>query len=199
MRSTGDDSAAMTIIDVLAAANTSGYSSRFRRWLAFCLKWECALTPEGLIKGEDLKDGAGFTFAGLTERDDDLPEDPTGIWVAYHYRERYWIKSQAEAMPLAVGEVVANYALNCGPARAAKFLQSALLDYGAGRNGLQVDGIIGTKTLSAAWRVPNSQELALGVIAKGASYYRAIGVGDRARFLKGWLNRNADLRATFCA
>jgi lysozyme family protein len=190
----------MTILDILSAANTSGYSSRFRRWLAFCLKWECQLTPEGIIRGRDEKDGAGMTYAGLTERDDDLPDDPTSSWVAYTYLRKYWEKSHAEALPLAVGEVVANYALNCGTTRAARFLQSALLDYGAGSRGLTVDGIIGPKTLAAAWKVPTSQELALGIIAKGASYYRAISSDNGNQlFLKGWLNRNADLRATFCA
>ena len=193
----------MTTQDILAACNTAGYSSRFRRWLGFCLKWECVADKHGQIIQEKLGDGAGTTFAGLTSRDDGYaPEIATPIWVAYQFREKYWIKSQAEALPMPVGEVVANYSLNCGNGRAAKFLQSALVDYGAGtmsRGGVEVDGIIGPKTLAAAWRVPTSQELALGIIAKGSSYYRAIASGGKEQFLAGWLNRNADLRATFCA
>jgi hypothetical protein len=186
----------MTINDILSAANTSGYSSRFRRWLAFCLKWECVINSDGHIRGRDEKDGAGVTFAGLTERDDDIPDDPTPIWVAYTYREKYWVKSHAETMPLNVGEVVANYALNCGHRRASKFLQSALVDLG---NSLAVDGKTGPQTIAATWKVKVSKDLAVAVVAKGEAFYRRIGIRNRARFLKGWLNRNADLRATFCA
>lgn len=192
----------MTINDILSATNTAGYSSRFRRWLAFSLKWECELDHDGNIKEEHLGDGPDnmATFAGLTSRDDGYnPETVTPIWIAYTYREKYWVASHAETLPMPVGECVANFALNCGPARAAKFLQSALLDYGAATRGVSVDGVIGPKTLTAAWKVPTSQELALGVIAKGNSYYRAIASNGKEQFLAGWLNRNSDLRATFCA
>jgi lysozyme family protein len=186
----------MTIADILSATNTAGYSSRFRRWLAFSLKWEVETDSDGQIRTENVPgDSGGLTFAGLTERDDGMTPDVTPIWIAYTYREKYWIKSQAEALPLAVGECVANYALNCGPTRAARFLQTALLDFGA---KVTVDGILGTRSLSAAWKVPSSRELAIAVISKGNAYYRGIATGEREKFLRGWLNRSADLRATFC-
>jgi lysozyme family protein len=192
----------MTIADILSATNTAGYSSRFRRWLAFCLKWEVATDNDGNIWLEDVPgDSGGLTFAGLTAKHDGMTADVTAIWVGYTYRERYWIKSQAEALPMAVGECVANYALNCGPARAARFLQSALLDFGMGtlsKGGVTVDGILGPRSLACSWKVPSSRELAIAVISKGNAYYRGIATGEREKFLRGWLNRSSDLRATFC-
>jgi len=192
----------MTIADILSATNTAGYSSRFRRWLAFTLKWECECSADHQIKLENVPgDSGGLTFAGLTERDDGITPDVTPIWVGYTYRERYWIASQAEALPMAVGECVANYALNCGPTRAARFLQTALLDFGMGtlsRGGVTVDGILGPRSRACSWKVPSSRELAIAVISKGNAYYRGIATGEREKFLQGWLNRSADLRATFC-
>jgi lysozyme family protein len=189
----------MTSQDILAAANVGGFSNRFRRWLSFILAWECDFDHDGQILSETLGDGAGTTFAGLTSRDDGLTDAPTALtalWVASTYRERYWIRSQAEMLPMPVGEVVANYAVNCGLGRASRFLQSSLIDYGA---RIELDGIIGANTVSAAWKVPTSKELALAVIAKSAAYYNSIALDGRQQWLMGWINRNKSLRDTFCA
>ena len=188
----------MTPGSILIASSTNGFSTRFKRWLKFALQWECDLDHQGNIKVEHLGDGAGVTFAGLTSRDDGLPESPSPIWVAETYQKKYWIAPQAEVMPMPVGEVVANYALNCGPGRAAKFLQSALNDFGGGAK-IEVDGVIGPRTIQAAWKVPNSAELALGIIAKSQSYYAKIALQGREQWLNGWINRNRALRETFCA
>lgn len=182
--------------DILAAANVGGFSNRFRRWLSFILAWECDLDHEGQIRFETLGDGAGTTYAGLTSRDDGLPDAPTPLWVAATYRERYWIPSQAEMLPMPVGEVVANYAVNCGLGRASRFLQSSLIDYGS---RIELDGITGANTVSAAWKVPTSKELSLGVIAKARAYYNSIALEGRQQWLTGWINRNKSLRDTFCA
>ena len=186
----------MTPGSILIASSTNGFSTRFKRWLKFALQWECDLDHEGNIKVENLGDGAGTTFAGLTSRDDGLPESPSPIWVAETYQKKYWIGPQAEVMPMPVGEVVANYALNCGPSRASRFLQAALNDFGA---KIEEDGVIGTRTIQAAWKVPNSAELALGIIAKSQSYYEKIALQGREQWLNGWTNRNRALRETFCA
>jgi lysozyme family protein len=181
--------------DILTAVNVGGFSNRFRRWLSFILAWECDLDHDGQIQSETLGDGAGTTFAGLTSRDDGLTEDPTALWVATTYLEKYWIPSQAEILPLPVGEVVANYAVNCGIRRASHFLQTSLSDYGV---SLNLDGQIGPQTIKAAWHVPNAKELALAVIAKSQTYYNAIALDNRQQWLRGWINRNKSLRNTFC-
>jgi len=186
----------MTPTDILAASNVSGFSSRFRSWINFILAWECDLDHDGSIRFETLGDGAGITFAGLTSRDDGLTDAPTALWVANTYREKYWIPSQAETLPMPVGEVIANYAVNCGLGRASRFLQSALIDYGA---RIELDGITGANTVSAAWKVSTSKELALAVIAKSQAYYNSIALEGRQQWLTGWINRNKSLRDTFCA
>lgn len=181
--------------DILTAANTEGFSSRFRRWLSFILAWECDLDHGGQILRETLGDGAGTTFAGLTSRDDGLNDSPTPIWVATTYREKYWIPCSADPLPAPVGEVVANYSVNCGIRRAGHFLQASLADYGL---SLNLDGQIGPQTIKAAWHVPNSKELALAVIAKSGAYYNAIALDNRQQWLRGWINRNKSLRDTYC-
>jgi hypothetical protein len=188
----------MTPDSILIACSTNGFSTRFKRWLKFSLQWECDLDHDGQIKVEHLGDGPDnmATFAGLTSRDDGLPESPDPIWVAQTYQNKYWLSCQAEVMPMPVGEVVANYALNCGLGRATKFLQSSLNDFGA---KIEADGIIGPKTIQAAWKVHNSAELALGIIAKSQSYYAKIALQGREQWLNGWINRNRALREEFCA
>ncbi len=71
-----------------------------------------------------------------------------------------------------------NFSVNAGPVRAKKLLQKAV--------GVKVDGIVGNGTLGAVNTCPNIAEK---YMAQLESYYRSIGVGNNASFLKGWLNR----------
>jgi len=183
----------MTVNDIIAAALAD--APRFCRWLIWALSWEAETDKDGNIKVEELGDGAGKTFAGLTSRDDGLTETPTSHWVVASYRAKYWIPSNADSLPSPVGEVVANYALNCGVKRAGIFLQKALVDYG---KNVVIDGYVGPATAQAAFSLPNSKELALAVIAKSQTYYNQIALEGRQQWLKGWINRNASLRDTFC-
>ena len=188
----------MTVTDIIAAAQSD--APRFRKWLVWALGWEVETDKHGQIKVEELGDGAGNTFAGLTSRDDGLTDNPSPHWVVATYRSKYWIPCNADSLPSPVGEVVANYALNCGMNkqgqwRAGIFLQKALVDYG---KNVVVDGYVGPATAHAAFSLPNSKELALAVIAKSQTYYNQIALEGRQQWLKGWINRNASLRDTFC-
>lgn len=58
------------------------------------------------------------------------------------YRLQYWDAVQADHLPIGVDYAVADYAVNSGPARAAKALQLIL--------GVKTDGKIGPVTLTAA-------------------------------------------------
>jgi len=182
----------MTVADIIIAANTEGFSSRFRKWLAWILKWEVSTDSQGNIQPEDLHDGAGVTFGGLTERDDGLTHDPTPQWESMTYRERYWIPAHAETMPGGVGEVVANFAVNTGLEHAASFLQAALVDYG---QPVKIDGKIGPLTVASTWKVPFPKDLARAVVAKGGRYYQN---QNQPQWIRGWLNRNADLIRVYC-
>jgi len=58
------------------------------------------------------------------------------------YRRKYWDLVQADALPAGVDYAVFDFAVNSGPARAAKFLQRLL--------GVARDGIVGPITIEAA-------------------------------------------------
>src|SRR6185437_2259273 len=58
------------------------------------------------------------------------------------YQANYWTAIKGDSLPLGIDYAVFDYAVNSGPGRAAKDLQSVL--------GVAVDGIIGPVTLAAA-------------------------------------------------
>lgn len=186
----------MTKADILTAAAATE-SARFRKWLSFILDAECDCDIRGNIKEENLNDGAGITFAGLTQRDDSYTDDVSPAWIVAKYKAKYWDAVKASQFPVPIGEIVANYALNCGVEKSSTLLQWSCQDYG---QKIIADGIIGDKTLKASWAVPNSKELSLSIIAKGDAYYKnlaAINPGKNSRFLQGWLNRDTALKNYF--
>ena len=91
-------------------------------------------------------------------------------------------------------KAVANYAVNCGAERATKLLQKAINQWGAVRPPLVVDGKMGPTTLNAAAQA-DGHALAVLVVGQGEAFYRAIGTGRQAKFLRGWLNRNRALKS----
>ena len=72
---------------------------------------------------------------------------------------------------------VFDFGVNAGVSRAIKHLQSVA--------GVHIDGIIGKDTIAAA----NSGDYSQAYINARLSYYRSIGVGKNAKFLKGWITR----------
>ena len=176
----------MTITNVIAAAQDE--SPRFRRFLAWVLPWEATVNDAGEILPENDHDGAGITFAGMTQRDDGLDlKTLSSHWLVGKYLGNYWKPSRAEELPEPVCYVVANFAVNTGNEHAAKFLQRAL--------GLPDDGQIGPITLASTFKV-DAKELAFDVLDYGRRYYHSL--GDSNPNLKGWLNRTADLEAKLC-
>ncbi len=189
----------MKISDIIAMAQ--GESSRFRKWLCWTLAKEVSLDRGGNIIPENDEDGEGITFAGMTQRSDDLPVDSCGNvtaspgWMVTRYLLGYW-SPLAPQLPYPVGECVANFALTDGPSPAVRFLQEALNDLGL---SVAVDGVLGSRTLAAAWKLTNEDALARRLCSHAINYYHAVGVGDRSRDLQGWLNRTDDLLLTFCS
>lgn len=57
------------------------------------------------------------------------------------YKEKYWDVVRASEMPLGVGLVVFDAAVNSGPRRSVKWLQAAL--------GVKIDGVLGPVTMEA--------------------------------------------------
>ena len=77
---------------------------------------------------------------------------------------------------------VFDFAVNAGIGRSVKTLQKIV--------GSAQDGMIGAKTLSMV----NSGNFSTEFIQARINFYKSIGVGKNAKFLKGWLNRVNNLK-----
>ena len=107
------------------------------------------------------------------------------------YLERYYKRVSAHQMPIAIGFVVADFAVNAGPGRAAKCLQLACNNLGA---GLVVDGIVGAETRAAANDM-DDQEVVAWFGVHRLQHYISLSTFDT--FGTGWLRRTET--ATFIA
>ena len=96
-------------------------------------------------------DPGGMTNLGCTKRvweewcghevDEKAMRALTPADVAPLYKVKYWDKIKGDDLPAGVDYVVFDAAINSGPGRAAKWLQSCV--------GVEPDGGIGPKTLAA--------------------------------------------------
>lgn len=161
-------------------------SPRFRRALDFVLKWETVYRKGEAVATNDPADTGGLTKFGIDQRSHpniNIRSLTKGLAAAIYHRD-YWLPVRAHELPVPVGEVVFDIAVNNGKARATKWLQQIL--------GVKADGFIGPKTLAAA-RTTDSLILASKLLARRESFYRSIARGRKTKFLRGWLNRNAAL------
>lgn len=142
---------------------------------------------------DDPADHGGRTSRGITQREYDAwcaeHNWPGGdIWkatdsaVASIYHDEYW-NPYCDGFPVGIDYLYFDMAVNAGPARATKILQAAL--------GVGVDGRLGPITRQA---VAKADPIALidDYSEAKASFYRGL---HQPRFLKGWLNRTASVRA----
>ena len=96
------------------------------------------------------------------------------------YKSQYYDRCKCDAIAsAAVAFQVFDMAVNAGVARACKMLQKVV--------GATQDGVIGPATIA---KVNGSiYNVAWEFLAQREAYYRTIGVGKNAKFLRGWLNR----------
>lgn len=104
------------------------------------------------------------------------------------YWLEYWVRSGAEAMPYRWGEALADIKINGGDG--PRMAQRALNKLGA---GLRVDGNIGLLTREAMVKY-STEGVEQFLLDRDARYRNLARRPDRAKFLKGWLNRNNNLR-----
>lgn len=100
------------------------------------------------------------------------------------YRQRYWDKVRGDDLPRGLDLVTFDPAVNSGPIRGAKWLQSAL--------GVAQDGKIGPVTIKAA-----QNAAPVPVIQKACSARMGFlrGLGTWGTFGKGWSRRVASIEA----
>lgn len=160
---------------------------RFLAFMPFIFEWEGGYD-------NDKDDPGGETNFGIDKRshpNEDI-KHLTKERAGEIYAEQYWNKAHCEELPKNVGEVVMNISVNAGHGRSGKWLQQSI-------NALSpaplvvVDGEIGSKTIAAAATV-NAPALAQMLLDRTEEHYRSIARGRMAKYLRGWLNRNNDLR-----
>jgi len=161
---------------------------RFDKWLSWIFKWECVFDKKGnVVFEDDPSDSGGITKFGVDQRshpNEDI-RNLTRDRAAEIYWNEYWTKAKAHQMPFGVGEVVGNIAVNAGHGRASRWLQAIV--------GTAQDGVIGKKTLDALAKF-QPDLVATMLLQKTEQHYRSIAKGRLVKFLKGWINRNEDLR-----
>ena len=104
--------------------------------------------------------------------------------VAPLYKRKYWDKVQGDELPNGVDYVVFDAAINSGPGRAAKWLQSCV--------GVEPDGGIGPKTLAAV-RAFDSQQLVKDYAKRRLSFM--MDLPTWGTFGKGWTRRVNEVEA----
>jgi lysozyme family protein len=138
-------------------------------------------------------DPGGMTNLGVTrnvwrewvKRDVDEAEmrSLTPELVAPLYKANYWDACRCDDLPRGVDYSVFDAAVNMGPSRAAKLLQTAL--------GVTADGSIGRATIAAATAANPAELLEAFSLGKEAFYQS---LPTFATFGKGWLNRVAHVQ-----
>jgi len=187
----------MTKSDILHAAAI--YGERFVAWLDFIIDEEAEYTHgTNIIRAENLGDGQGQTFCGLTSASDGLDlASVTPSWVAGSYfsgRIPYW--KGVAGLPSPLLECVANWRVNMGIGGAGVLLQRTLNARGA---SLTVDGSIGLGTITAANAEPDTRALCRACVAAADAHYRGIvaRLPERAYALPDWLRRDQHLLSRF--
>ena len=138
-------------------------------------------------------DPGGMTNLGVTKKvweawvkhpvDEAEMHSLTPELVAPLYKARYWDACQCSDLQRGVDYAVFDAAVNMGPGRAAKLLQTAL--------GVTADGSIGRATIAAATAADPVELLEAFSLGKEAFYQSLPTFGV---FGKGWLNRVAHVQ-----
>ena len=98
------------------------------------------------------------------------------------YKAKYWDTIKGDDLPEGVDYAVFDYAINSGPFRAAKALQSVL--------GVAVDGQIGPATLRAL-ETANPRDVATAVCEARLAFLQSL--STYATFGKGWSRRVSEV------
>lgn len=109
--------------------------------------------------------------------------------VATVYYRHYWAAVNAQALPSGVDYAVFDFAVNSGPARAAKYLQAIL--------GVEQDGRVGPKTIAAA-QAKDARAVINGLCDARLAFLKRITSGGKLlwnTFGKGWDRRVSRVRS----
>lgn len=105
----------------------------------------------------------------------------TPATVAPLYEKKYWRIANCDSLPAGLDYLVFDFAVNAGPGRAVKTLQSAL--------GVTADGVVGPKTLAAISAVGVEKTIEL-FTEERLKFYKSLHTFDV--FGKGWTRRSEE-------
>jgi lysozyme family protein len=107
------------------------------------------------------------------------------------YKAQYWDAVRGDDLPSGVDYTVADFAVNSGPSRSAKYLQSAL--------GVTQDGAIGPQTIAAA-QAADPKALIRKINADRLAFMKRIQGGKLWKtFGRGWQRRVDAVQSTSLA
>lgn len=155
----------------------------------FSRSFTAVLKEEGGFSNHP-KDPGGATMRGVTQRVYDAYRINKGEYkqsvrqisdmeVRDIFKRQYWDAVRADDLPSGVDYAVFDFAINSGPARAVKELQRIL--------GETQDGVIGQRTLAAAARYQDKQNLVDAYQDRRLAFVRSL--SGHATFGKGWESR----------
>lgn len=101
------------------------------------------------------------------------------------YKRHYWDKVRADELPVGVDYAVADFAVNSGPNRAARYLQAVA--------GVTQDGVVGPQTIAAA-RALDPGIVINALCDRRMKFLR--GLSTWSTFSRGWSSRVEGVRAT---
>jgi lysozyme family protein len=138
-------------------------------------------------------DPGGMTNLGVTKRvweewvgresNEKEMRSLTPEMVAPLYKRKFWDACKCDKLPTGVDYLVFDFAVNAGPGRSAKILQTAI--------GVPADGGIGPITLAAV-KAQDPVELIEKFSQAKEDFYRSLITFET--FGKGWLNRVAAVK-----
>lgn len=159
----------------------------YRKLKPIVLKWEggYAGNIDGAIctmKGVTL---ATFrTYFGNTKTCRDLRNITDEQW-DYIFKKKFWDKWKANDIKnQSIANLVVDWLWTSG-VYGIKYPQKVL--------GVTDDGIVGPKTIAAINNYPNQKELFQKLWNRRKKHFESIATGNKAKFLKGWLNRLNDI------
>jgi len=147
----------------------------------FLMKWE------GTTFENDPADPGGATKFGIDSRSHPgLDIKNLTLADAEEIYMREFNASFAHKLPSPFSWLAFDAAVNAGESRSVKIFQKAL--------GVTADGIWGKMSQAAFINQEHTNpNLVHDLILERNAFYRSIAHGKLAKFLKGWLNRTADL------
>lgn len=138
-------------------------------------------------------DPGGMTNLGVTKRvweqwvgresNEKEMRNLTPAMVEPLYKRKYWDACKCDDLPEGLDYLVFDFAVNAGPGRSIKTLQTAV--------GATPDGIIGPKTLAAVRAIDPHELIEKFSVAK-TEFYESLPTFPT--FGRGWLNRVADVK-----